>query len=231
MSGPWHHSHRGAGSIASATFLTQSHPEPHTEAKVLSLYGCLGVLMQEGSWRLPEILGVREVKDGKNQNQTKPGGGREQKGVIMEPGSPGGWEAGSKGTTRRPGCLLLVLGRQDNGRGSIASDICHPHPWLPCSTLKSFLCLGKVFENYFHEELSEGIPQTPTQWRFMWPEADCISKVVLSRQSVGHTRNASMIPGEQREKRDSTNVCSSFSSSSLLIKRKISLEHKGRTKS
>lgn len=102
------------------------------------------------------------------------------------------------------------------GSGSIASDICHPHPWLPCSTLKSFLCLGKVFENYFHEELSEGIPQTPTQWRFMWPEADCISKVVLSHQSVGHTRNASMIPGEQREKRDNTNVCSSFSSSCLL---------------
>lgn len=117
------------------------------------------------------------------------------------------------------------------GSRSIASDICHQHPWLPCSTLNSFLCLGKVFGNYFHEKLSEGIPQTPTQWRFMSPEADCISKVVLGRQSVGHTRNASMTPVEQREKVETNNVCSSFSSSFLLIKRKISLEHKGRTRS
>lgn len=153
---------------------------------------------------------------------------------ALEAGRLGGWEQRYHQETWPPAAgpweTRWWKRETEMGSGSIASDICHPHPWLPCSTLKSFLCLGKV-ENYFHEELSEGIPQTPTQWRFMWPEADCISKVVLSRQSVGHTRNASMIPGEQREKRDNTNVCSSFSSSSLLIKRKISLEHKGGTKS
>lgn len=37
--------------------------------------------------------GSREGKGWKNQNQTKPGGGREQKSVRLEPGSPGAPEA------------------------------------------------------------------------------------------------------------------------------------------
>lgn len=100
MSGPWDDSHMGTGSTASATFLTQSHPDL-TQKPRYCLYGCLeSDNAGKGCWRLPEILGVGKVKDGKTKTKPNPeeagsrrtwtwipGGGAEQ--WSSKPSHPG----------------------------------------------------------------------------------------------------------------------------------------------